>query len=57
MASAERTGAEILTTPDVQTALDKAFSDAKADSNSLIVVTGSIYVVGEAMKLLGVQVS
>jgi dihydrofolate synthase / folylpolyglutamate synthase len=56
VASAERTGAEILITPDVRAALDRAFSEAKADSNSLIVITGSIYVVGEAMEILGVQV-
>jgi dihydrofolate synthase/folylpolyglutamate synthase len=56
VAFAERTGAEILTTPDVKTALERAFSEAKTE-NSLIVVTGSMYVVGEAMELLGVQIA
>jgi dihydrofolate synthase/folylpolyglutamate synthase len=52
----ERTGAEISTTPDVRTALSRAFLEAKIDENSLIVITGSIYVVGEAMEILGIQI-
>lgn len=55
-ASAERTGAEIISTPHVKAALDRAFSEAKADRDSLIVITGSIYIVGEAMEILGVQI-
>jgi dihydrofolate synthase / folylpolyglutamate synthase len=54
-AAAERTGAEVLITTDMTTALDRAFSEAKADKNALIVITGSIYVVGEAMRILGVR--
>jgi dihydrofolate synthase/folylpolyglutamate synthase len=53
--AAERTGAEIQLTPDVITALDRAFSAAKGYENPVVVITGSIYVVGEAMEVLGVK--
>src|SRR5205807_6719011 len=47
--AAGRTGAEIETSADVANALQRAKSRAK--QNSAIVITGSIYVVGEAMRL------
>ncbi len=49
-----RTGAEIEAVAVVGTALERA-RDA-ASSEAVVVVTGSIYLVGEAMRLLGVQV-
>jgi dihydrofolate synthase/folylpolyglutamate synthase len=52
--AAGRTGAEIQTAANVADALQRAKSLARQDS--LIVVTGSIYVVGEAMRLLGTRV-
>jgi len=52
--AAIRTGAEIETAPDTSTALGRA--RAHASAGSIIVVTGSIYLVGEAMRLLGVRV-
>jgi dihydrofolate synthase/folylpolyglutamate synthase len=48
-----RTGAEIETVADVGLALERARQDARPDT--VIVVTGSIYLVGEAMRLLGVS--
>jgi dihydrofolate synthase/folylpolyglutamate synthase len=47
-----RTGAEIELVPEIGAALDRA-RQAAADG-AVIVVTGSIYLVGEAMRLLGV---
>lgn len=44
----ERTGTQIVTTPDVPAALERARS--LLPPNGLVVVTGSIYVVGEAME-------
>lgn len=55
LAAGERTGADILATADVSTALERAFEAARASSNPLVVITGSIYVVGEAMEILGIE--
>jgi len=49
-----RTGAEIEKVPDVRGALEQARAIAGPDGG--IVVTGSIYLVGEAMQALGIQV-
>ena len=49
-----RTGAEIETVPEVGLALARCLTpDARPDT--VIVVTGSIYLVGEAMRVLGVR--
>jgi dihydrofolate synthase/folylpolyglutamate synthase len=50
--AASRTGAEIILSRDLASALVRARELAGADG--VVVVTGSIYVVGEAMKSLGV---
>ncbi len=52
--AASRTGAEIEQAPDVAKALAKA--RVLAGSDGVIVVTGSIYIVGEAMRQLGVRI-
>jgi dihydrofolate synthase / folylpolyglutamate synthase len=52
--AASRTGAEIEAFTEVRAALDRACELAASDA--LIVVTGSIYLVGEAMSLLGVKI-
>ncbi len=52
--AATRTGVDIEDTSDVSSALDRAL--VVAGSNGLIVVTGSIYVVGEAMRHLRVRI-
>jgi dihydrofolate synthase/folylpolyglutamate synthase len=52
--AAARTSAEIETAPDVAAALAQA--RALAASDGIVVVTGSIYVVGEAMRLLGARI-
>lgn len=49
-----RTGTEIEAVADVQTALDHA--RRAAGGQAVMVVTGSIYLVGEAMRLLGIRV-
>ncbi|HYM76707.1 MAG TPA: folylpolyglutamate synthase/dihydrofolate synthase family protein [Candidatus Dormibacteraeota bacterium] len=49
-----RTGAEIEAVPDVRMALDRARYGAEA--GAVVVVTGSIYLVGEVMGLLGQRV-
>jgi dihydrofolate synthase/folylpolyglutamate synthase len=49
--AASRTGSEIVACRDVETALEQARRLARADG--IVVVTGSIYVVGEAMRALG----
>jgi len=49
-----RTGSEIEAVAEIGTALQRARAAAGADS--VLVVTGSIYLVGEAMALLGVRV-
>ena len=48
--AASRTGAEIELVPEVGAALDRARNDL--DPGAVIVVTGSIYLVGEAMRFL-----
>jgi len=50
-----RTGSEIEVCRDVTSALERARGRAGADR--IVVVTGSIYVVGEAMRALGVETS
>lgn len=50
--AAARTGTEVELQPDISAALDDARSAAANDG--IVVVTGSIYVVGEAMRILGV---
>jgi dihydrofolate synthase/folylpolyglutamate synthase len=52
--AAIRTGAEIEEAADVSSALDQA--RVLAGSDGVIVVTGSIYIVGEAMRRLGVRI-
>jgi dihydrofolate synthase / folylpolyglutamate synthase len=49
-----RTGAEIEAVVEVGVALDRA--RAAAGPDGVVVVTGSIYLVGEAMRLLGIKV-
>lgn len=49
-----RTGTEIETVEDVVEALQRARSLARPDD--VIVITGSIYLVGEAMRVLGMQI-
>jgi dihydrofolate synthase / folylpolyglutamate synthase len=49
-----RTGAEIEAIADVGPALDRARATSGPDT--VMVVTGSIYLVGEAMRLLGVKI-
>ena len=51
--AASRTGDEIETIPGVEAALERAREGT--DKDSVIVVTGSIYLVGEAMRLLGIK--
>ncbi len=48
--AASRTGAEIELAPEVKVALERAREVAK---DCVVVVTGSIYLVGEAMRVLG----
>jgi dihydrofolate synthase/folylpolyglutamate synthase len=52
--AASRTGAEIEAVAEVAAALEYARSSASP--GSAIVVTGSIYLVGEAMQSLGVSI-
>jgi dihydrofolate synthase / folylpolyglutamate synthase len=52
--AAARTGAEVETVEDVRLALERARALAKA--GTVVVVTGSIYLVGEVMRELGVEV-
>jgi dihydrofolate synthase/folylpolyglutamate synthase len=51
--AAARTGAEVLCAADVPSALAKARS--LAGPQGLVVITGSIYIVGEAMRELGIR--
>ena len=51
--AASRTGSEIITIDDVESALEQA--RALAVTGGIIVVTGSIYMVGEAMRVLGLD--
>ena len=52
--AAVRTQAEIETAPDAPLAITRACEIA--GENGLVVITGSIYIVGEAMRVLGVEV-
>ncbi len=52
--AASRTGTEVETIPDVKTALETAL--AGATEKAAVVVTGSIYLVGEAMRLLELRI-
>ena len=52
--AAVRTSTEIEDAPEVSSALDRA--RAHAGPQGLVVVTGSIYIVGEAMRALGVRI-
>jgi dihydrofolate synthase / folylpolyglutamate synthase len=47
-------GTKIEEAPDVASALDQAHTVARA--SGLVVVTGSIYIVGEAMRILGIRI-
>ena len=49
----KRTGAEMEMSAEIEAALERARAIAQPDN--LIVVTGSIYLVGEAMRVLGVR--
>jgi dihydrofolate synthase/folylpolyglutamate synthase len=51
--AAHRTGIELDTTSDAATALDRA--KAMAQPDGIIVITGSIYLVGEVMRLLDMR--
>jgi len=51
--AASHTGSEIVAAPNVESALARARTLARADG--IIVVTGSIYLVGEAMRALGME--
>ena len=51
--AAARTGAEIEHAPDIPSAINRA--RAVAGEDGIVVATGSIYVVGEAMQALGVR--
>src|SRR5258708_223577 len=52
--AAARTGIEIETAEDVRSALERARSLAK--TGTIVVVTGSIYLVGEVMRIVGLEV-
>jgi dihydrofolate synthase/folylpolyglutamate synthase len=52
--AAARTGAEVEAVEDVQLALERA--RALAGERAVIVITGSIYLVGEVMNAIGAQV-
>jgi dihydrofolate synthase / folylpolyglutamate synthase len=52
--AAGRTGTEVETIPEVQTAVETALTGATG--KAVVVVTGSIYLVGEAMRLLRLRV-
>jgi len=51
--AAARTGATIDTAPDASSALERARATAR--SNAVVVITGSIYLVGEAMRALEIR--
>jgi dihydrofolate synthase/folylpolyglutamate synthase len=52
--AAARTGAEVEAVEDVRSAVERARSLAPA--GTVVVITGSIYLVGEAMSVIGAQV-
>ena len=49
-----RTSVDIEEAPDVASALERATN--LAGPGGVVVITGSIYIVGEAMRVLGVRV-
>jgi dihydrofolate synthase/folylpolyglutamate synthase len=49
-----RTGADVEAVEDVRSAVERARSLARA--GTVVVITGSIYLVGEAMSMIGAQV-
>jgi dihydrofolate synthase/folylpolyglutamate synthase len=51
-AAATRTSAEISQEPNVPAALNHARRLAERSTNAVIVITGSIYIVGEALEML-----
>ncbi len=53
--AASRTGTEVETIAEVQPALERARKLAAEDEDSVMIITGSIYLVGEAMQALGLQ--
>jgi dihydrofolate synthase / folylpolyglutamate synthase len=53
--AAARTGAEVLQAQSVPDAVTKAVELTRRDNNPLLVVSGSIYVVGEAMQSLEIE--
>ncbi len=53
--AARRTATDIESAPSVSTAISRA--EALAGPDGIVVITGSIYVVGEAMRVLGVRTS
>jgi len=52
--AASRTSSQIEEAADVEAAIAMARSLARPDT--VVVITGSIYIVGEAMRLLGVRI-
>ena len=52
--AASRTSTQIEEAADVASAIETAKKEARQDS--VVVITGSIYIVGEAMRLLGVRI-
>ena len=52
--AAARTGVEVEAVEDVQRAVERARALAGADT--LVVITGSIYLVGEVMRIIGAEV-
>jgi dihydrofolate synthase / folylpolyglutamate synthase len=52
--AAARTGAEIEAVPEIAAALETARARA-GSANSVLVITGSIYLVGEVIRLLGLR--
>jgi dihydrofolate synthase/folylpolyglutamate synthase len=52
--AAERTGVEVETVEDVRLAVERA--RVLASVGSVVVITGSIYLVGEVMRIIGVEV-
>jgi folylpolyglutamate synthase/dihydropteroate synthase len=53
--AAARTGAEVVESRLVSDAIAKAIELTRRDINPLLVVSGSIYVVGEAMQSLEIE--
>jgi len=53
--AARRTATDIESAPSVSAAISRA--EALAGPDGIVVITGSIYVVGEAMRVLGVRTS